>query len=162
MEKFVPNCRHNNLLQLGITSTFRRMGAQAGGTQARASVQRIRRGGIASGVGLDRVRPPELRAVRGLLAFSRWCHASASPSRIGGSGERWADGCTSGRNASQGEPTAYQARWHRFEAGLDSVRPPELRAVRGLLAFSRWCHAAASTSRISGCRVVAHAGGTQA
>ena len=39
---------------------------------------------------------------------------------------RWADGCTSGRNASSGEPAAYQARWHRFGVGLDSVRPPEL------------------------------------
>ena len=94
------------------------------------------------GVGLDSVRPPELRAVRGSLAFSRWRHASASPSRIGGSGERWADhGCTSGRNASEGERTAYQARWHRFGLGLESVRPPELRAVRGLLAVSRWRHA---------------------
>ena len=119
------------------------------------------------GVGLDSVRPPELRAVRGSLAFSRWRHASASPSRIGGSGERWADGCTSGRNASQGEPTAYQARWHRFGVGLDSVRPPELRAVRGSLAFSRWRHASASPSRIWAARVsdgrmAAQAGGTQA
>ena len=84
-----------------------------------------------------------------------------------GSGERCADGCTSGRNASQGEPTAYQARWHRFGVGLDSVRPPELRAARGSLAFSRWRHASASPSRIGGsgeqcARMAAQARGTQA
>ena len=88
------------------------------------------------GVGLDRVRPPELRAVRGLLAFSRWCHASASPSRIGGSGERWADGCTSGRNASHGEPTAYQATSLRYARALLGPDHRDLRAVRGFLAFN--------------------------
>ena len=88
------------------------------------------------GVGLDSVRPPELRAVRGSLAFSRWRHASASPSRIGGSGEQCADGCTSGRNASQGEPTAYQATSLRYARALLGPDHRDLRAVRGFLAFN--------------------------
>ena len=143
------------------------MAAQAGGTQARASLQRIRRGGIASG---------SAWTVSGRLSYELYAARSRSVGGAmqahprqgyGGSGERWADGCTSGRNASQGEPTAYQARWHRFGVGLDSVRPPELRAVRGSLAFSRWRHASASPSRIWAARVsdgrmAAQAGGTQA
>ena len=47
-------------------------------------------------------------------------------------------GCTSGRNASLGEPAAYQASLHRFGVGMDRLRPPELRAVRDVLACSRW------------------------
>ena len=60
--------------------------------------------------------------------------------------DAWASGCTSGSNASLGEPAAYQASLHRIGVGMDSHRPPEQRAVRGLclLAFTRWPHAAAS------------------
>ena len=52
-----------------------------------------------------------------------------------------ADGCPCGRNASQGEATAYQASYHRLGAGLDSVQLPEQRAVRALLACNRYVHA---------------------
>ena len=63
------------------------------------------------------------------------CNHIASLSRVGGS--VGTDGCTSGRNASSGEPAAYQARWHRSRVGLDSVQPPQYQAVCDLLAFSR-------------------------
>ena len=56
------------------------------------------------------------------------------------------DGCTSGQNASLVELAAYQASLHRFGVGMDSVRPPKQRAVRGLLAFTRWPHTVASPS----------------
>ena len=39
--------------------------------------------------------------------------------------DAWAGGCTCGRNASLGEPAAYQARSHRSGDGMDSVRPLE-------------------------------------
>ena len=34
-------------------------------------------------------------------------------------------GCTSGGNASLGEPAAYQASLHRFRVGMDDVELPE-------------------------------------
>ena len=43
-----------------------------------------------------------------------------------------------GRNASLGEPAAYQARGHGSGVGMGSVRPPEQRAVRDVLACSCW------------------------
>ena len=73
------------------------------------------------------------------LACNRYLHATASPS-IKGTRLQWlnADCCPCGSNASQGEPTARPR---------DSVQPPEQRAVRGLLACSRYVHATASPSR---------------
>ena len=82
-------------------------------------------------VGLDDVRPPEQRAVRGSLAFSSSRHASCNGNPFKGRRVRMSDErmvrCTSGRNASLGELTTYQAfvngchlcvnGWHPFVNG---------------------------------------------
>ena len=38
----------------------------------------------------------------------------------------------------------YQVSLHRFEVRMERIRPPEQRAVRDKLAFSRWCDVTAS------------------
>ena len=47
-------------------------------------------------------------------------HVQPHP-RLGWVVDAWAGGCTSGRNASLGEPAAYQASLHRFGVGMDSA-----------------------------------------
>ena len=85
-------------------------------------------------------------AVRYLLVFSRWRRATASPFTVGG----WLmDGrVVAERKLKLGEPVAYQASSHRFGFGVDSAQPPQERAVRDLLAFSRWRRATASSCRM--------------
>ena len=51
------------------------------------------------------------------------------------------------RKLKLGEPVAYQASSHRFGFGVDSAQPPQERAVRDSLAFSRWRRATASSCR---------------
>ena len=75
------------------------------------------------GVGMGSLRPLEQRAVRDLLACSRWPRATTSPSSM--VVDAWAGGCTCGRYASLDEPAAYQARRHDFGVVMHSLQPPE-------------------------------------
>ena len=72
--------------------------------------------------------------------------------------------CTSGRNACLGKPATYQASWHRFAVGVDSVQLPEEYLRSELYAIGARSLSLATCSRIPVYRMVvdAYAMGGQA
>ena len=89
-----------------------------------ASLPRIRRGGIASGVASvasgrlsSELHAIPLRAApcAMLPVYGFWMDGSLIGGRLG---------CMNRGNARYGEPAAHQARWHRCGGSVRSVRPP--------------------------------------
>ena len=113
--------------------------------------------GICSQYRLTRIRPHKTHCHENANARVSW-HTAAAAAAAAAAEQRQHSGRNSSSNAKQRQPRQYVntnsevasnlcsvRRW-RVQAGLQSARQPEQRAVRGLLVFSRWRHAIVSPS----------------